>query len=86
MPPKSRKSVSAWNVCERCKVVVSQKDLNVHIDNSCPPAASSWIHGYIKDGIMYGVLEEVNFQGNLSEIYDFIFFQKLLVYYGIIIF
>lgn len=68
MPPKGRKSVSPWNLCENCKVIVSQKDLTTHVENSCPPLSESWTHGYIKDKVLYGVLEEVNPQGNAAEI------------------
>jgi len=68
MPPKGRKSASPWNLCEDCKVIVSQKDLAMHIENSCPPLSELWTHGYIKDKVLYGVLEEVNPQGNAAEI------------------
>jgi hypothetical protein len=68
MPPKGRKSLSPWNLCEICKVIVSQKDLITHAENSCPPSSESWTHGYIKDRVLYGILEEVKQQGNVSEI------------------
>jgi len=68
MPPKGRKSASPWNLCENCKVIVSQKDLAMHIENSCPPLSELWTHGYIKDKVLYGVLEEVNPQGNAAEV------------------
>jgi hypothetical protein len=68
MPPKGRKSLSPWNLCEICKVIVSQKDLMTHAENSCPPSSESCTHGYIKDKVLYGLLEEVEQQGNVSEI------------------
>jgi hypothetical protein len=68
MPPKGRKSISQWNMCEICKVIVSQKDLITHAENSCPPSSELWTHGFIKDKVLYGVLEEVKQQGNASEI------------------
>ncbi|KAJ9580555.1 hypothetical protein L9F63_024266 [Diploptera punctata] len=68
MPPKGRKSVSAWNVCEECKVVVSQKDLVIHAENSCPPPNSSWTHGYIRNGILFGFLEEINNRDGLKNL------------------
>jgi hypothetical protein len=78
MPPKPRKSVSPWNLCEICKVIVSQKDLTAHAENSCPPSSETWTHGYIKDKVLYGVLEEVKPQGNIAE--DVIYARKHVVY------
>ncbi|XP_023716212.1 ATPase family protein 2 homolog isoform X3 [Cryptotermes secundus] len=68
MPPKGRKSLSLWNLCEICKVIVAQKDLMTHAENSCPPSSESWTHGYIKDRVLYGVLEEVKQQDGLKNI------------------
>jgi hypothetical protein len=67
MPPKGRKSVSPWNLCENCKVIVSQKDLATHAETSCPPSFESWTHGFVKEKVLYGVLEEVMLPGNVLE-------------------
>ncbi|XP_021917204.1 spermatogenesis-associated protein 5 isoform X1 [Zootermopsis nevadensis] len=68
MPPKGRKSISPWNLCENCKVIVSQKDLTTHAEDSCPPSFESWTHGFIKQKVLYGILEEVKPQDGLKNV------------------
>lgn len=63
MPPKGRKSLSSWHLCESCGALVGQKDLQVHSVNSCPPDSRNWVHGFIKDEILYSFLEETKSTG-----------------------
>nr|CAD7204232.1 unnamed protein product [Timema douglasi] len=57
MAPKTRKSLSPWFTCEVCNVVLTQKDLPLHQDKSCPPPVQHWSHGFIRDKVLHSSLE-----------------------------
>nr|CAD7411204.1 unnamed protein product [Timema cristinae] len=57
MAPKTRKSLSPWYTCEVCNVVLTQKDLPLHQDKSCPPPVEDWSHGFIRDKVLHSSLE-----------------------------
>ncbi|XP_071440469.1 ATPase family gene 2 protein homolog A [Hetaerina americana] len=58
MPPKSKKSVSSWQACERCGVILSTKDLQTHVNVSCViDKDGSLVHGFIKNAVIIGYVE-----------------------------
>jgi hypothetical protein len=59
MPPKERKSVSQWMLCESCGSTVSNKDVMCHSEMNCPPASGNFVHGYIKEKVIYSRIEEL---------------------------
>ncbi|KAK0076858.1 hypothetical protein PV325_004760 [Microctonus aethiopoides] len=56
MSAKSRKSITPWATCEKCKSIVSQKNITAH-ESECPPSDEKWSHNYIRDGVLYSRIE-----------------------------
>ncbi|XP_011148576.1 spermatogenesis-associated protein 5 isoform X2 [Harpegnathos saltator] len=58
MSAKSRKSLSTWSQCDKCQIVLTQKDLSLH-GKDCPPCVGNIEreYSYILDGILYSTVE-----------------------------
>ncbi|KAF4518162.1 hypothetical protein B566_EDAN007853 [Ephemera danica] len=59
MPPKERKSLSQWMLCQSCGCTVSNKDLMCHSEMNCPPVEGNFVHGYIKENAVFSRVEEL---------------------------
>ncbi|KAF2899331.1 hypothetical protein ILUMI_06845 [Ignelater luminosus] len=51
-----KKPTNPWFQCEKCKVNIPHDSLDIHC-NDCPPSISKLLHHFIKDEVLYGVLD-----------------------------
>ncbi|KAL1117178.1 hypothetical protein AAG570_004505 [Ranatra chinensis] len=58
MPPKGRKSLTLWQLCDNCLCAISSKDLETH-GKECPASQDSWSCGYIANKVLHGFLEDI---------------------------
>ncbi|KAG8239566.1 hypothetical protein J437_LFUL019230, partial [Ladona fulva] len=64
MPPKMKKSNYNWIVCENCNMIMTLKDQQLHVENSCLIQREKLLlHAFIRDQVLYTSLEELNSDG-----------------------
>lgn len=59
MPPKSRKSVSLWVLCDKCSTNILPKDVDSH-ESDCPPGITKRSYDFIKEDTLYGQVDLKN--------------------------
>uniref|UniRef100_A0A146M8T5 Spermatogenesis-associated protein 5 n=1 Tax=Lygus hesperus TaxID=30085 RepID=A0A146M8T5_LYGHE len=67
MGPKSRKSGVLWLSCDACSCMINAKDVEVH-QKSCPPPASNWEHGYVRDNVLHANLQDMDDKATLAKV------------------
>ena len=62
MTSKARRSLCPWVTCERCQVILSQKDVPIH-EKNCPTEPVN--QGFVKNGVFNCNVEIYKFSGKI---------------------
>ncbi|XP_011878145.1 PREDICTED: spermatogenesis-associated protein 5 [Vollenhovia emeryi] len=56
MSAESRKSLSTWQQCDKCRCTLTQRDVSLH-EAKCPPSTENWDYPFVHNGVLYSTTE-----------------------------